>query len=85
MALVIDEADPCTAASTLRAVYYQLIAGQAAQIVTFRAGATGVERSATFHRADPGRLLQVIRGFEEQCAAASGAPARRFAIRGGGL
>jgi len=85
MALAIDESDPCAAASTLRAVYYQLIAGQAAQIVTFRAGATGVERSATFHRADPGRLLQVIRGFEEQCAASSGAPVRRFAIRGGGL
>jgi hypothetical protein len=85
MALVIDESDPCAAAAQLRQLYYQLVAGQSAMIVTFKAGATGVERSATFHRADPGRLLQVIRGFEEQCAAASGAPVRRFAIRGGGL
>lgn len=85
MALVIDENDPCAAAATLRAVYYQLIAGQAAQIVTFRAGATGVERSATFHKADPARLMQVIRGFEERCAAAQGGRIRRFAMRGGGL
>ena len=48
-------------------------------------GATGVERSVTYNKADPGRLLQVIRSFEERCAAASGGGARRFAIRGGGL
>jgi hypothetical protein len=85
MALVIDEGDPCAAAASLRQLYYQLIAGQGAMIVTFRAGTTGVERSATFHKADPARLLTVIRGFEERCAAASGGGARRFAIRGGGL
>lgn len=85
MALIVDEDNPCAAAATLRAVYYQLIAGQAAQIVTFRAGATGVERSATFHKADPARLMQVIRGFEEKCALASGTRARRFALRGGGV
>ena len=84
MALVIDESNPCGAAATLRAVYYQLIAGQAAQIVTFRAGVTGVERSATFHKADPARLLQVIRGFEDRCAAAGSSAPRRFALRGGG-
>lgn len=85
MALVIDESNPCAAAATLRAVYYQLIAGQAAQIVTFRAGSTGVERSATFHKADPGRLLQVIRSFEDRCAVTGGSAPRRFALRGGGL
>lgn len=85
MALVVDEGNPCAAAATLRAVYYQLIAGQAAQIVTFRGGATGVERSATFHKADPGRLLQVIRSFEDKCAAAGGSAPRRFALRGGGM
>lgn len=85
MALVIDENDPCAAAATLRSVYYQLISGQAAQIVTFRAGTSGVERSATFHKADPGRLLQVIRGFEEKCAVTQGTRSRRFAVRGGGI
>lgn len=84
MALTIDENDPCAAAAQLRQLYYQLIAGQGAMIVTFRAGASGVERSVTYNKADPGRLLLVIRGFEVQCAAASGSGARRFAIRGGG-
>lgn len=85
MALTVDDNDPCAAAAQLRQLYYQLIAGQGAMIVTFRAGASGVERSVTYNRADPGRLLQAIRGFEERCAAVSGGGARRFAIRGGGL
>jgi hypothetical protein len=85
MALTIDESDPCAAAAQLRQLYYQLIAGQGAMIVTFKAGATGVERSVTYNKADPGRLLQVIRSFEERCATANGGGARRFAIRGGGL
>ncbi len=85
MALVIDESNPCAAAASLRAVYYQLIAGQATQIVTFKAGTSGVERSATFHKADPGRLLQVIRSFEDRCAISGGGTRRRFALRSGGL
>lgn len=85
MAFTIDENDPCAAAAQLRQLYYQLVAGQGAMIVTFKAGASGVERSVTYNKADPGRLLQVIRGFEERCAAASGSGARRFAMRGGGL
>jgi hypothetical protein len=85
MALAIDENDPCAAATQLRQLYYQLIAGQGAMTVTFKAGVTGVERSVTYNKADPGRLLQVIRGFEERCAAAGGGGARRFAMRGGGL
>jgi hypothetical protein len=85
MALVVDESNPCAAAAALRAVYYQLIAGQGAQIVTFKGGASGVERSATFHKADPARLLQVIRGFEERCAASGNTRPRRFAVSGGGF
>lgn len=83
--LVVNENDPCGAAAALRAVYYQLIAGGAAQTVTFKAGPSGVERSTTFHKASPDRLLQVIRGFEEQCAAAQGGRPRRFAMRAGGV
>lgn len=82
--LVINEDSPCDAAKALRAVYYRLIAGQAPMTVTFRAGPNGVERSATFNKADPGRLLQVIRGFEERCAATSGGKPRRYAVRAGG-
>lgn len=85
MALVVDESNPCAAAAQLRQLYYQLVAGQGAMVVTFKAGVTGVERSVTYNKADPGRLLQVIRSFEERCAAASGGGARRFAIRGGGM
>jgi hypothetical protein len=85
MALVVDEIDPCAAAAQLRQLYYQLVAGQGAMVVTFKAGVTGVERSVTYNKADPARLLTVIRGFEERCAAARGGGVRRFAIRGGGL
>ena len=85
MARVIDESDPCAAAAALRAAYYQIVAGQQAMTVSFRAGATGVERQVVFHRADPARLLTIIRGFEERCAAASGGRPRRYAIRAGGL
>jgi hypothetical protein len=85
MALTIDESDPCAAAAQLRQLYYQLVAGQGAMVVTFKAGASGVERSVTYNKADPGRLMQVIRGFEQQCAAAQGGRPRRFAIGSGGL
>lgn len=84
MALVIDEENPCEAAASLRQVYYALISGERSQIVTFRAGATGVERSVTYHKADPTRLLQVIRGFEERCARTQTGRPQRFAMRGGG-
>ena len=84
MALTIDEPDPCAAATALRVVYYDLIAGQGAQIVTFKAGSSGVERSVTYHKAQPDRLLSVIRGFEDQCARSQGKRPRRFALRAGG-
>ena len=85
MALVVNESDPCAAAASLRHVYYNLIAGQSSMIVNFKAGASGVERSVTFHKADPERLLSVIRGFEEKCAQSAGQRPRRFAIATGGV
>lgn len=85
MTLVIDEQQPCEAAAALRQVYYALVAGERSQVITFKAGATGVERSVTYHKADPTRLLQVIRGFEEQCAKLHTGRPQRFAMRSGGL
>jgi hypothetical protein len=85
MALVIDETDPCAAATTLRAVYLNIVSGSAAQTVTFRAGASGVERSVVYHKADPSRLLTLIRAFEEKCATANGERPRRYALRAGGV
>jgi len=63
MTLSINEADPCAAVASLRQVYYALIAGQGAMTVSFRGGVSGVERSVTYHRAYPDRLLSVIRGL----------------------
>jgi hypothetical protein len=83
--MTVDESDPCAAAATLRQAYYDLIAGERAMMVTFRAGSSGVERSATFHKGQPDRLLSVIRGFEQRCAEAEGRRPRRFAVRAGGI
>ncbi len=85
MAAPIDESDPCAAAAALRQVYYSLIAGQGSMIVTFKAGSSGVERSVTYHKAHPDRLLAVIRGFETQCAAVQGKRPRCHALRAGGM
>ena len=85
MTIQIDEADPCAAAAQLRQVYVALVAGAGAMDVKFRAGSNGVERSVTYHRAHPDRLLAVIRGFEEHCARLQGRGPRRFAVRTGGV
>ena len=85
MTISIDEADPCAAAASLRQVYLALVAGQGAMDVRFRAGSNGVERSVTYHRAHPERLLGVIRGYEEQCARLQGRGPRRFALGTGGV
>lgn len=82
--MTVDEDDPCAAAKALRQVYYGLIAGAASLTISFRSS-SGVERSTTFHKADPERLLHVIRGFEAECAAKQGKRPRRYAIRGGGM
>ncbi len=84
MALVIDEDDPCAAAKALRSVYIHLVAGVQTQTVRFRAGETGVEREVSFHKAQPDKLLQIIRDFENQCARLSGDRPQRFALRAGG-
>lgn len=84
MALIIDENDPCTAAKTLRSVYLQLVAGVQTQTVRFRAGETGVEREVSFHKAQPDKLLHIIRDFEDHCARRNGDRPRRFALRAGG-
>lgn len=83
--IAINEDDPCAAAATLRTVYANLVAGQAAARVSFRAGPNGVQREQEFHRADPARLLALIRDYEARCAALQGKGPRRFAMRAGGI
>jgi hypothetical protein len=85
MTIPIDEADPCAAAAALRQIYVALVAGSGALEVRFRAGSNGVERSVTYHRAHPDRLLAVIRGLEEQCAQQQGRGSRRVALGTGGV
>ena len=85
MTISVDEADPCAAAASLRQVYVRLVAGEGAMEVRFRAGSNGVERSVTYHRAHPDRLLAVIRGLEERCARQQGQHPRRFALGAGGV
>ena len=85
MAVTLNDADPCGTAAELRQAYADLVAGGATQTVTFRSGPGGVERSVTYNRADPARLLVLVREWEGKCAAASGSTAgRRFAFRMGG-
>lgn len=78
----LDYSDPCAVLTAIRPAYYQLVAGQAAQSVTFTAG-NGTQKMVTFHRADLSRLSSLISTLEQQCAAASGRR-RRFAVRTGG-
>lgn len=85
MALTLNDDDPCGTARALRDAYAQLVAGGKALTITFRAGPNGVERSTTFNKADPGRLLMLVREWEAKCAAAQGGRPRRFAVRGGGV
>jgi hypothetical protein len=84
MTLKLNDADPCGTAAQLRQAYADLVVGGKDQMVTFKAGANGVEKSVTYNRADPPRLLMLVREWEAKCAAASGARPRRFAVRGGG-
>ncbi len=85
MALEINEADPCGAVQQLRAVYYNLIAGQAKAEISFRAGPNGVERRVTFAKADVPKLEREIARLEDLCAQANGlVRRRRFSIASGG-
>jgi len=85
MTLTIDENDPCATAASLRTVYANIVAGQAAQTVIFRGGPNGTERQVIYHKADAGALLRLIRQFEDACAATQGKKPRRFALRAGGM
>lgn len=85
MALAINEADPCGAAAQLRAVYAKLVAGEAAETVSFKAGAQGVERAVTYHKADAAALLRLVREYESKCSISTGGRPRRFGIRAGGI
>lgn len=80
----IDENDPCAAVTILRSVYTNLVAGQAAARISFRAGPNGVQREQEFHPANPDRLLMLIREYEAKCQAANGGRPTRFAMRAGG-
>lgn len=85
MGITLDDANPCGTAAALRSAYADLVAGGVAQTVTFRAGPNGVERSVSYNRADPARLLALVREWEQKCAAAGGNRPRRYALRAGGL
>lgn len=82
--LIIDDSDPCGTAARLREAYAKLVSGTAAQIVSFRAGDNGVERSTTFHKANPAALLTLLRSYEQQCAVKQGGKPRRRALYAGG-
>lgn len=84
MALTLDENDPCATAAALRQVYANIVAGQAAMTVTFKAGPNGVERTVTYHKADQTALLGLIRDYERKCAALTSARPIRRAFRSGG-
>lgn len=82
--MTIDESNPCEAAAALRAIYRTIITGGRAQIVSFKAGENGTERSVTYAKPDVAALRREIQAFEEKCAIASGGKRKRFAARAGG-
>lgn len=86
MAVTLNDADPCGTAAALRQAYADLISGGLAQTITHKAGPNGVEKSVTYSKADPARLLMLVREWEAKCQAAAGGDARprRFAMRTGG-
>lgn len=84
MALEINEYDPCGAASQLRQVYINLLAGASVAEISFRAGPNGVERRVSYAKADADGLLKVIRDYEQQCDRMLGRGPRRFGLVNGG-
>ena len=85
MAVTLNDDDPCGTARALRQAYTDLVSGGTAMSVLFQAGPNGVQRSVTYNKADPGRLLMLVREWEQKCATAQGATRpRRFALRSGG-
>lgn len=84
MPLMIDESDPCAAAAALRAIYYQVVAGQSVSEVEFKAGPNGVARRVRYTSANADGLLRVIQKFEGECDAAQGKRPQRFGLATGG-
>lgn len=84
MAVNLNDADPCGTAALLRQAYADLVSGGTAQTVIYRGGPNGVEKSVTYSKADPARLLMIVREWESKCAVAGGGRPRRFAMRTGG-
>ena len=84
MPLIIDESDPCGAASQLRALYYELMAGQAVSEVEYQAGPNGVRRRVKYTSANAAGLMALIQKFETACALEGGRRPRRFGIATGG-
>lgn len=84
MAVILNDADPCGTAAALRQAYADLIGGGTAQSVTFRGGPNGVEKSVSYTKADPSRLMALVREWEAKCSVSQGGRPRRFAMRAGG-
>lgn len=84
MPLCIDETDPCASAAQLRALYYQLLAGQSVSEVEYQAGPNGVRRRVKYSAANAAGLLTLIQKFESECALIDGRRPKRFGIATGG-
>lgn len=84
MPLIIDETNPCAAAASLRALYYQVLAGQAVSEVEYQAGTNGVRRRVKYSSANAAGLLALIQKFESECSLLDGRRPRRFGIATGG-
>lgn len=79
----LDYSDPCAVLAVMKPAYYRLMAGQAAQQITYTAG-NGTTKTVMFHRTDATRLSGLIAKLEAECAEKQGQARKRFAIRAGG-
>lgn len=84
MTITIDPTNPCAAADQLMQVYTNLVAGQAAQVITFKSGPNGVDRSVTYQAGNAERLWQLITSYQRQCDISQGGRPRRRAVVTGG-
>lgn len=75
----VDDYDPCEALRALRPAYMELLAGGAAEKVSFR------DRETWFQRSDMTAFGDLIRQLEGECAAKNGRGPRRFAVRAGSV
>ena len=75
---IIDWTDPCAAAAFIRAKYFELLSGGGVAEIQFAEG------RVRYNQASAADLLALLNRLEAQCALASGAAPRRFAISLGG-